>query len=119
MTHDGLSVLLPLEITYRSAICPYLKPFPNSIVEYPLARRIRSLMFLQQILPLEKIGHRHTEGLPVGFLPDLFIMRTDVRDCHYLTGVEDRLPKALPRLLTPLDFGYIWEQHKGLTKLSS
>src|SRR5688572_10088362 len=74
-------------------------------------------LFLQQILPRTEIGYRHTEGLPVGFLPELFVMRPEFWVCHCCSGVGNGFSKALAvRLLciAPLDLRHVGGLHECL-----
>ena len=75
------------------------------------------LFLFQQIIPRQKVRHRHTEGLPAGFLPQLFVLCAGVGVCHGLPGVVDRPGETLAVCLlrlAPLDPGHIGGLHDGL-----
>ena len=82
-----------------------------------VAMLIGVLIVAEAAVPCQIIGHRHTEGLPAGFLPELFILRTGCGVCHRLLCVVDRLGEALSVCLlrlAPLDPGHIRGLHDGL-----
>jgi hypothetical protein len=52
------------------------------------------LFLFQQIVPRQKIGHRHLEGLPAVLLLQRFILCADLGVCHRQLSIVDRQGRA-------------------------